>query len=153
MRIAFFDMRVNLSYLRCMATIVSGFIGRDHYTTALKAGKHLLTGDEPLTEGGADLGPNPYEFILLGLATCTCATLRMYADRQQIALDEVHVRLTMEVFREAGETKTVIKKEIDLKGDGISAEQKNKLLMIADKCPVHRLLEGDVRIEQNRNAV
>lgn len=128
-----------------MATIVKGMIGKDHYTTVLQAGNHTLTGDEPLEEGGADKGPNPHEFVLLGLATCTCATLRMYADRHEMQLDKLEVELEMEVNRVGGETKTTILKQILFYGK-LSEQQINTLKSISDKCPVHRLLSGEIII-------
>lgn len=129
-----------------MGTKTSAEIGRDRYLTTLNAGKHAFYGDEPESEGGTDLAPNPYELVLAGLGACTCATLRMYADRKGMALDRLHVDLVMEIDRSGAEQIAKISRTLKFEGS-LSDEERSALLRIAEKCPVHKLLTGKVEIE------
>ncbi len=130
-------------------------IGRTPYTTAIAAGgRHHLTADEPSSLGGADKGANPYELLLASLGACKAITLRMYADRKEWPLDGVSVALKQERVHakdcedcESGEGYVhVIECELTLLGDDLSSEQRNRLLEIADKCPVHRTLSGEIKM-------
>lgn len=120
------------------------------YTTQIAAGRHQLIGDEPKSVGGADLGPNPYDYLLTALGTCTGMTLRMYADRKKWEMDEVtihldHHRNHMEDCEDCeGGVKKVelIKKYISFKGN-LDQTQVDRLLEIADRCPVHRTIHHD----------
>ncbi len=124
------------------------------YTQEINAGGHVLTADEPLDLGGDDKGPNPYELLLSALGACTSMTLRMYADQKQWPLDSVEVLLTHDKVHAEDcatcETKTgkidKIQREIKLKG-ALSAEQKERLLQIAERCPVARTLKSEIMIE------
>jgi putative redox protein len=110
--------------------------------------------DEPNAEGGTDQGPTPYGYLLAGLGACTSMTLRMYADRKQWPLLGVRVRLQHHRIHasdcEDCETKEgmvdVIDRAIELEGP-LDDEQRQKLLEIANKCPVHRTLTGTIRIK------
>ena len=129
-------------------------INREHYRTELYAGAHALVADEPSDVGGADTGPSPYGYLTAALGACTAITLRMYADRKQWPLESVRVRLTHDKIHanDCAECETKqgmidrFTREIALQG-ALSPEQKQRLLEIADKCPVHRTLESEVRIE------
>lgn len=122
------------------------------YTQAVEAGAHRLIADEPLPTGN-DRGPSPYDYLLAGLGACTSMTLRMYADRKAIPLDAVTVVLRHERIHADDcatcETATGmldhIVREISLAGD-LTAEQRASLMVIADKCPVHRTLTGPVQV-------
>lgn len=127
-------------------TTLRASIGRDTYKTTLKTDDHQWLGDEPPGSGGTNLGPDPYEFILAGLATCTAATVRMYADRKGWNLERLDLDLSLWVEKKEGTQVTHIQREIQFFGD-LDQDQTQRLLDIADKCPVHRLLTHEVQIE------
>ncbi|NKB36875.1 MAG: alpha/beta fold hydrolase [Gammaproteobacteria bacterium] len=124
------------------------------FTRRIYTENHQLVVDEPLSFGGADLGPNPYEHLLAGLGACTSMTIRMYANRKNLQLDNIEITLTHSRIHaedcESCESEKGfvdrIEKEIKLDG-GLSATEKNKLLEIADKCPVHKTLHNEILIE------
>jgi len=129
-------------------------IGRDRYCTEIDAGGHPFSADEPVSSGGTDQGPTPYELLAAALGACTCITLRMYADRKKWDLTEVSVLLKhrkvhardCETCPESAVKTDRIEREIGLTGS-LSEEQRQRLLEIADKCPVHKTLhDGQVRI-------
>ena len=129
-------------------------INREHYRADVYAGAHTLLADEPREAGGTDAGPSPYGYLTSALGACTAITLRMYADRKQWPLEAVSVRLTHDKIHAADcancETKTgridKFEREIELHG-ALNAEQKQRLLEIADRCPVHQTLESEVVID------
>ena len=117
------------------------------------AGKHHLVADEPVDAGGQDSGPGPYDLLLASLGACTSMTLRLYADGKKLPLQRVEVRLRhFRVYAtDCAECETKegmvdhIDREIRLDGD-LSAEQRAKLMEIANKCPVHRTLTSEINI-------
>jgi uncharacterized OsmC-like protein/pimeloyl-ACP methyl ester carboxylesterase len=116
-------------------------------------GPHRLIADEPVAAGGEDTGPGPYDFVLTGLGACTSMTMRMYADRKSLPLERVTVTLKHSKIHakdcEECETREgmldQIEREIAIEG-ALDAEQRKKLMEIADKCPVHRTLHSEIRI-------
>lgn len=116
-------------------------------------GPHRLLADEPVKLGGLDSGPGPYDYLLAGLGACTSMTIRLYADFKKIPLDNVSVRLSHGKIHakdcETCDTKTSMVDHIDraitLEGN-LDAEQRRKLMEIADKCPVHKTLESKIEI-------
>ncbi|MCS3756684.1 bifunctional alpha/beta hydrolase/OsmC family protein [Salinibacter ruber] len=126
------------------------------YRTAIQAGRHALVGDEPESVGGDDDGPTPYGFLLSALGSCTGMTLRMYADRKEWPLDETIVRLSHEKVHaedcencdtEQGQVDRITR-EIEIRGR-LSDDQRERLFEIANKCPVHRTLLGDVDVRSS----
>jgi putative redox protein len=116
-------------------------------------GAHRMLADEPEKLGGLDSGPGPYDFLLAGLGACTSMTIRLYADFKKIPLKDVSVRLSHDKIHvkdcETCETKTAtvdhIERAITLEGD-LDADQRKRLMEIADKCPVHKTLESKIDI-------
>jgi len=116
--------------------------------------RHALEADEPETYGGSDRGPTPYQLVSAGLGACTAMTIRMYARRKQLALDHVSVDVSHDkIHGQDCETCETTSGKIDrfhrtitLEGDLTDAERQS-LLEIADRCPVHRTLEGEILIE------
>ena len=123
------------------------------YTQSITAGRHEFLADEPTSVGGADRGSNPYDLLLSSLGACTAMTLRMYADRKQLPLKDVEVALRHDRIHADDcsecDTKTGMVDHVDrvitLHGD-LSVEQRESLLRIADRCPVHRSLTSEVHI-------
>ena len=116
--------------------------GKSAYSVDINVSGHSLTGDEPVSFGGGDLGPAPYDVLLSALGECTAMTVRWYAKRQNWPLDKVEVNLT---YRKMEKTDT-FEKQVFLHGDALTKEQREKLVDVAAKCPVQRTLESDVVI-------
>src|SRR5215218_2819057 len=122
--------------------------------TEMEAGGHDLVADEPTSLGGTDTGPNPYDYLLAALGSCTTMTLRMYADRKGWPLESVTVRLSQDRIHatdcEECETEEGridrIEREIELEGP-LDEEQRRRLLEIADKCPVHRTMQTEALVK------
>jgi len=120
---------------------------------AITIGPHHLLADEPVAAGGEDSGPGPYDFLLAGLGACTSMTMRLYADRKSLALERVTVTLAHNKIHAEDcaecETKVGMLDQIDraigMEG-ALDAEQRKRLMEIADKCPVHRTLTSEIRI-------
>ena len=128
--------------------------GSGRFAQEIAAGRHRLTADEPADYGGDDSGPTPYDLLLAGLGACTTMTLRMYAERKRWPLDRVEVRLTHEKIhaQDCADCETRegridrISRRLTLQGP-LDTAQRDKLLEIADKCPVHRSLTSEVKID------
>lgn len=122
--------------------MVTATIGLDLYKTEVIATGHALIADEPDEAGGGDLGPSPGQYLQVSLASCTAITLRMYAHRKNISLEKVRV----EVSAERLEGKTIFLRHIYF--EGLKDEtQREKLLAIANACPVHKTLTHPIEIE------
>ncbi len=129
-------------------TCTSVEIGKDHYRTEVRAGKHTIISDEPVEIGGEDQGVNPNELFLASLGSCTAITLRMYADRKKWPVDKILVDLKMDIVKGNEGQTSYIKKHITILGE-ISQEQKERMLNIADSCPLHRIMTNPVVISSN----
>lgn len=123
------------------------------FTRTVISDSHVWLADEPTSVGGGDLGPDPYEHLLAALGTCTSMTLRMYANRKQLPLDDVQVELRHERQHasdcadcdEQPRKIEVLLRTITLRGD-LSEAQRQRLLQIADRCPVHQTLHSELEI-------
>ena len=135
---------------RGVVEVMGGSAG---YLQQVVAGPHRFVADEPLSAGGTDLGPTPYDLLLAGLGACTSMTLKMYADRKGWPLEQVDVRLQhdrvhakdCEDCASSTGRVDVIERVVRVEGD-LDAEQRARLLEIADRCPVHRTLENEIKI-------
>ncbi|MEW6167254.1 MAG: OsmC family protein [Pseudomonadota bacterium] len=123
------------------------------YMQTARTGRHAFTADEPVSAGGNDAGPGPYEYLLMGLGACTSMTLRMYAELKKLPLTRVRVRLSHRKIhaQDCADCATQdgkvdeITREIVLEGE-LSEEQRQRLLEIAIRCPVNRTLNSEVKV-------
>lgn len=133
-------------------TVTVSGTGAGSYTQQITAGRHVLVADEPRPVG-TDAGPTPYDLLLAALGTCTSMTARMYADRKGWPLEDVrvtlqHKRIHAEDCAHCETTKGLINHidiEIELVGD-LDASQRQRLLQIAERCPVHQTLTSEIDI-------
>ena len=121
--------------------------GAGRYQQNVLSGRHVLIADEPVHAGGDDAGLAPYDFLLAALGACTSMTLRMYAEHKELPLKRVHVDLRHEKIRAADQPPVDrIERIITLEGD-LTPEQRQRMLEIANKCPVYRTLTSNIQIE------
>ncbi|WP_430408436.1 bifunctional alpha/beta hydrolase/OsmC family protein [Kordia sp.] len=126
----------------------------DNFTTKIQTKNHNMIADEPISVGGNDFGPSPYQYLYAGLAACTTMTLKMYADRKGWDLQEVFVYIShskkknteLGIEMEKPTRIDFITKKLKFIGN-LSDEQKQRLKEIASKCPVHKTLAGNVIFE------
>ena len=136
------------------APVVVAETGQGMFLNHVVAGDHHFLADEPLSVGGFDAGPSPYDLLASALGACTSMTLRLYAQRKRLPLDRVLVEVTQAKVH-AEDSDTCVRgdgslidhfqRRIRLDGD-LTVEQRDSLLRIADRCPVHRTLESSSRI-------
>ena len=128
--------------------------GHGKFGTEVHTASHRFVADEPISYGGDDTGPTPYDLLLGALGTCTAMTMKMYADRKDWPFEGTRIHLTHErnhaedlghVVEEGMQTQA-LHRRIELFGDQLSEEQRAKIIEIADKCPVHRTLDGHLHI-------
>ena len=127
--------------------------GQGKFAQDIYTGRHRLRADEPVSAGGADSGPNPYDLLCAALGSCTTMTVRLYADHKQLPLtrvsvelkhDKIHAKDCQECETREGKIDR-IERTLTLEGD-LDDAQRAKLLEIAAKCPVHRTLHSEVWI-------
>ncbi len=136
------------------ATWVHARVGASGFRADIQARNHNLIADEPVSFGGSDLGPTPYEYLLSALGSCMAMTLRFYADRKGWPLEGISIGLrtarSHEKDCENCATEQVgitrIERKIELSG-ALTAEQRERLLQIADRCPIKQTLERGIRVE------
>lgn len=116
------------------------------FTNQVTTAKHTWLADEPEDIGGQDKGPAPMEMVLAGLGACTSMTLRMYAQRKDWPVDKISVTLVHGKRAAADGHSDKFVRHIEVEGD-ITDEQRERLLEIANKCPVHKTLTGALEIE------
>lgn len=119
--------------------------GMGRYQQDIMVGQHMLIADEPLSLGGGDAGPAPFDLLMSALGACTAITLRMYAERKGLALTQVSVALSHDKVDLDGSPRDRINRSITLDGE-LSPEQRQRLLDIANKCPIHRALSQPLLI-------
>ncbi|MEO9966903.1 MAG: OsmC family protein [Reichenbachiella sp.] len=128
-------------------------ITKNELTTQLNTEGHMGLVDEPIEIGGQNKGPTPYDLLSGALASCTSITLRLYANRKKLEVSRIRVRVDFgREYRtdcascdEKGQKVDVFERVITVEGD-LTAEQKNRMLEIANLCPVHRTLEAQAEI-------
>ena len=133
---------------------LSARTGPSGYRTDVIVRGHAFVADEPASVGGSDNGPTPYDYLLAALGACTSMTLRMYASRKGWPLEEAVVRLRNARSHAADceqcDKQAVgirrVEREIELKGP-LSDEQRERLMAIADRCPIKQTIERGLRIE------
>jgi putative redox protein len=124
---------------------ITGHIGTQKYLCTISWRNGQLIMDEPEKIGGKDLGPDPFSTLLASLAGCTLATLRMYIDRKGWEIPEINITVNATSESEGELTNTIISKNISFSTE-ITKEQKDRLLIIAAKCPVSKILKGKTTI-------
>ncbi|MBD2841819.1 bifunctional alpha/beta hydrolase/OsmC family protein [Erythrobacter sp. KMU-140] len=131
--------------------------GHGKFGTEVHTATHRFVADEPRSYGGDDTGPTPYDLLLAALGTCTAMTMKMYADRKEWPFDGARIHVTHErnhaedcghalSAEEEGMTAQALNRVIEVFGDELTEEQRRKIIEIADKCPVHKTLEGHLHI-------
>ncbi len=132
---------------------VASLDAEDGFTTQMTVGSHTMMADEPVSYGGNDFGPSPYEFVSAGLSACTAMTVQMYVKRkgwdlQNIEVHTSHTKVAKQIV-ENGEQKEIkvdtFNREIKLKGN-LDDKQIQRMLQIADKCPVHKTLHSAIEV-------
>ena len=128
-------------------------LGKEGFTTQMRAGRHFFIADEPVKAGGKDFGPSPYDYLSAALAACTSMTIQMYVKRKKWPLEnvETHVNHHKSHAEDCDQCERntakidVFERIINLEGN-LDEEQTQRVLEIADKCPVHRTLSNKVKI-------
>src|SRR5262249_51926168 len=127
--------------------------GAENFQQEITAGKHRLVADEPMSVGGGDAGPDPYDYLLTSLGVCTSMTVGFYARRNKWPLEKItvslwHSRIHAKDCEECQTKEGMLDRmemEIEMTGS-LTAEQQTKLMEIAAKCPIHRTLTSEINI-------
>lgn len=129
-------------------------VGRSGFHAEVSARSHALMADEPVSFGGTDTGPTPYEYLLAAIGSCTAMTLRLYADRKSWPLESAEVSLRQSRPHEADCEKCAteevgisrVERKIHMTGP-LTDDQRKRLLEIADRCPVKQTLARGIRVD------
>ena len=119
--------------------------GESAFATEMAVDGHVLKSDQTVSAGGKNLGPTPHELLLASLGACTAQTVRWYALHNNIPLDSVDVELTYRHEAVEGHRglADIFTKAVHLVGPSLTPQMRAKLMDVAAKCPIQRLLEGD----------
>jgi putative redox protein len=129
---------------------VKGNIGTEKFKTAIHWRNGMFITDEPEKLGGKDLGPDPYTLLLSSLVSCTLATLRMYIDHKGLSVPEIEVKANMFYRIENQQTVTYIERSIEMQHIS-DPELRERLLRVAENCPVSKMLKGNISIVTELN--
>ena len=128
--------------------------GAKNFQQEVVVGKHTFVADEPVSAGGGDAGPDPYDYLLTALGVCTSMTIGLYARRNRFPLENITVSLSHSRIYAADcedcETKQGLLDRIDVEVEltgSLTPEQHAKLMQVAAKCPVHRTLTSEISIK------
>ena len=122
--------------------VTAGLDGPGDFRQTVRIGEHAFLADEPVDKGGADAGPEPHEWLLASLGTCTSMTLGVYARHKGLKLELVEVT----VEGEHVDGGFVMRRHIRVEGD-LTDEQRARLVEIANRCPLHKTLTGKIDIQ------
>ncbi|WP_222536490.1 OsmC family protein [Pedobacter polysacchareus] len=120
-------------------------LDHSHYKTKIYSDGHFIYADEPEEVGGTNEGMAPGALLLASLGSCTAITIRMYADRKKMNLESIKVELAI-CNEDEMSKETRISKKITFTGT-LSAQEQDRLMQIADKCPIHKILSNPIKIE------
>ena len=127
---------------------ITAHTGYELYKTEIRSETNFIVSDEPESSGGKDLGFSPKELLAASLASCTGITLRMYANRKGWDLTDIKVEITFDT--DSVDNKFKIIRNIILSGS-LDDSQKARLLNIADKCPIHKIITNPIEITTELN--
>src|SRR5690606_10942365 len=119
-------------------------IGVQKYKTTIEGKSLTFIADQSVSEGGQNLGPSPKELLAGSLAGCVAITVRMYADRSNWQLEDVFVDVEIDTETKPGTT--IVRKKVEFKGD-LTEEQLKRLHLIAQKCPINKILLNPIEVE------
>lgn len=132
--------------MKARATRKEGFT----HTVEIRGGDHVITADEPRDTGGTDRGPSPQELLAASLASCSAVTLEMYADRKGWQIGDVTVDVNYEPAHRGSPTRFEINVKLPKE---LPEDQRERLMQIVARCPVHRTLEGEVIFDEKLELV
>ena len=124
----------------------NGTLGSENYLMVIKTTSHTVMVDEPESIGGTDKYPNPAQYLLSALASCTAITIKMYADNKKWNVGEINVDVKMKEVISSGKTIKKIMKAVQFENP-LEDDQIERLLTIGSKCPISKLLEQPVKME------
>ena len=124
----------------------NGTLGSENYLMEIKTTNHTVMVDEPESIGGSNQYPNPAQYLLSALASCTAITIKMYADNKKLNVGEINVDVKMEEVISSGKTIKKIVKAVQFENP-LEDDQIERLLTIGSKCPISKLLEQPIKME------